>query len=112
MDCSPSGSSVQGIFQERILEWVAFPSPEDLPDLGFKPASLALAGGFFTTKPSGKPFAFVRRCNRTREWQVWEGGGLMGQLLRVMTFLEVCRFSGRAVKEGYGWMKAQGPGGR
>ena len=23
MDCSPSGSSVHGIFQARILEWVA-----------------------------------------------------------------------------------------
>ena len=23
MDCSPLGSSVHGIFQERILEWVA-----------------------------------------------------------------------------------------
>ena len=23
MDCSPSGSSVHGIFQTRILEWVA-----------------------------------------------------------------------------------------
>ena len=23
MDCSPPGSSVHGIFQERILEWVA-----------------------------------------------------------------------------------------
>ena len=26
MDCSPSGSSVQEILQERILEWVAMPS--------------------------------------------------------------------------------------
>ena len=26
MDCSPPGSSVHGIFQERILEWVAMPS--------------------------------------------------------------------------------------
>ena len=25
MDCSPSGSSVQGILQARILEWVAIP---------------------------------------------------------------------------------------
>ena len=25
MDCSPSGSSVHGILQARILEWVAFP---------------------------------------------------------------------------------------
>ena len=23
MDCSPPGPSVQGIFQERVLEWVA-----------------------------------------------------------------------------------------
>ena len=27
MDCSPSGSSVQGILQARVLEWVACPSP-------------------------------------------------------------------------------------
>ena len=26
MDCSPPGSSVQGILQARILEWVAMPS--------------------------------------------------------------------------------------
>ena len=26
MDCSPSGSSVHGILQARILEWVAMPS--------------------------------------------------------------------------------------
>ena len=25
MDCSPPGSSVHGIFQARILEWVAIP---------------------------------------------------------------------------------------
>ena len=52
MDCNPSGSSVHGILQARILEWVAFPSPGDLPDPGTKPESLmpaTLAGGFFTT---------------------------------------------------------------
>ena len=26
MDCSPPGSSVHGIFQARVLEWVALPS--------------------------------------------------------------------------------------
>ena len=26
VDCSPTGSSVQGILQARILEWVAMPS--------------------------------------------------------------------------------------
>ena len=32
IDCSLSGSSVHVIFQVRILEWVAFPSPGDLPN--------------------------------------------------------------------------------
>ena len=27
MDCSPPGSSVHGILQARILEWLSFPSP-------------------------------------------------------------------------------------
>ena len=33
MDCSPPGSSVHGIFQARILEWVAisFSRPELTP---------------------------------------------------------------------------------
>ena len=46
------GSSVHGILQTRILEWVAGPSSRDLPDPGIEPASLmspALAGEFFTT---------------------------------------------------------------
>ena len=34
-----------------------FPSPGALPDPGIKPASSALAGGFFTTEPAGKPIA-------------------------------------------------------
>ena len=29
MDCSPPGSSVRGIFQARVLEWGALPSPRD-----------------------------------------------------------------------------------
>ena len=34
MDCSLPGSSVHGIPQARILEWVAFPSPGAPPDPG------------------------------------------------------------------------------
>ena len=58
MHCSPPGSSAIGIFQARILEWVAIPTPGDLPDPGFKPtspATPAFAGRFFTTEPLGKP---------------------------------------------------------
>ena len=40
MDCSPPGSSVHGIFQARILEWVA-PPLGDLAHSETKPASPA-----------------------------------------------------------------------
>ena len=52
VDCSPPGSSVHGILQARILEWVAMASSRGPSWPGIGPASLmspALAGGFFTT---------------------------------------------------------------
>ena len=52
MDCSPSGSSVHGVFQAKILEWVAIFSSRDLPDPGIEPVS-ALVDRFFPT--SEKP---------------------------------------------------------
>ena len=36
-----------------------FPSPEDLPNPGIEPGSPALAGGFFTTEPPGKPLSSI-----------------------------------------------------
>ena len=39
MDYSPPGSSVHGVLQAKILEWVAIPSPWDLPDPGIELAS-------------------------------------------------------------------------
>ena len=52
MDYSPPGSSVHGILQARILEWVATPSSRGSSEPGIEPRSLispALAGGFFIT---------------------------------------------------------------
>ena len=40
-------------YSSRLL----FPLPKDLPDPGTEPTSPALAGGFFTTEPPGKPFS-------------------------------------------------------
>ena len=51
MDCSTPGSSVHGIFQTRILEWVAISYSGNLSDAGIEPASLVsptLAVRFFT----------------------------------------------------------------
>ena len=48
VDCSLPGSSVHEIFQARILEWIAIPTPEDLPDPEIEPTSPtspALVGG-------------------------------------------------------------------
>ena len=39
MDCSPPGSSVHGIFQATVLEWVAISFPEDLLNPGIEPGS-------------------------------------------------------------------------
>ena len=47
MDDNPPGSSVHGILQGRTQEWVAIPSPGDLPNPGIESASPLLAGGFF-----------------------------------------------------------------
>ena len=54
-DCSPSGSSLHGIRQTRILEWVAISFSRDLPNPGIECISPALAGKFCTTEPPGKP---------------------------------------------------------
>ena len=54
LDCSPPGSSVHGILQARILEWVAMPSsrgsssPRDQIHFSRSPS---LAGSFFTIAP-------------------------------------------------------------
>ena len=42
----------------RQEDWSAlpFPSPGNLLETGIEPTSPALAGGFFTTEPLGKPY--------------------------------------------------------
>ena len=68
MDCSPPRSSVHGILQARILEWVVISSSMGSPDQWIKPMLLmfpALAGGFFTT---GFTWETLQRCSN----QMWE----------------------------------------
>ena len=58
MDCSPRDSSVHGILQARILEWVPCPPPGHLSYSGIQPKSLmflALPGGFFITSATWEP---------------------------------------------------------
>ena len=58
LDCSPPGSSVPGILQARILEWVAMPFcrrsswPRNWTCVS---CSSGIADEFFTSEPRGKP---------------------------------------------------------
>ena len=44
-----------GFPRQEYWSGLSFPSPGNLPDPRIKPMSPALAGGFFTTEPPGKP---------------------------------------------------------
>ena len=63
MDCSPPGSSVHGIFQARILEWVAIIVPQGVfPTQGSNPCLL------HRQEPPGKPSLVDRwweNCHHT-----------------------------------------------
>ena len=64
MDGSPPGSSVHGILQARILEWVAISSSRASSNPGIGPTSLispALASRFFTTSDTWEDPCLVIR---------------------------------------------------
>ena len=68
MDCSPSGCSVHGILQARILEWVRIPFsrgnswPRDWTWVSHT------AGRFFTIWATGKPYIVMPEDNHTIWW--------------------------------------------
>ena len=62
MDCSPPDSSVHGILQARILEWVAIPSSRGPSQPRDRTCMSCFAGGFFTTEPQGKPQMLCMMC--------------------------------------------------
>ena len=63
MDYSPPGSSVHGIFQARVLEWVAITSPGNLPNPGVKPGSPTLQAESLLLELPGKPLKALALYN-------------------------------------------------
>ena len=55
LDNSLTVSSVYGVSQARILEWVAISYSKESSSPEIEPESAALAGIFFTAEPPGKP---------------------------------------------------------
>ena len=49
INCSLPGSSVHGILQARLLEWVAMPASRGSSQPGDQTQVSCIAGGFFTS---------------------------------------------------------------
>ena len=67
-------SPSMGFSRQEYWSRVPFPPPRDHPDAGIEPsfpASLALAGGFFTTEPSGKPLLGFKQGNHKFQRRRW-----------------------------------------
>ena len=69
MDYSPSGSSVHGICQVRILEWVVISSSRGSSWPRDQTLFSCLSGRFLITKPPGKPSYSVEK--KESESCVW-----------------------------------------
>ena len=59
VDCSPPGSSVHGILQARILEWIAMPSSRGSWPRDWTCLSLHWQAGSLPLAPPGKPSSYV-----------------------------------------------------
>ena len=59
VECSPPGSSIHGILQARLLEWVDISFSKRSCWSGVEPVSPAWAAGFFTTSASWKVLIWV-----------------------------------------------------
>ena len=68
VDCSPPGSSVHGVFQARILEWVAISSSRGSSQPRGRILVSCIASGFFTALPLGK--LLTRKAPRAYSGQV------------------------------------------
>ena len=86
MDYSPPGSSVYGIFQARMLEWVAISysrgssQPKDRTYVSCI-ASSAFAGRFFITELLGNPFSGQKKKVYSVVWGYEVGMCLLSSFL-------------------------------
>ena len=76
MDCSLPGSSVHGIFQARVLEWVPSPSPQLLMRDGIN-----ISGGCLLPVP-WRPYEYFVECVCSSVVQaLWDWYLILGQFL-------------------------------
>ena len=74
MDCSLPGFSGYGIFQARILEWVAISFSRGTSWLRDRTRVPCVSRQILTTEPPGKPFTVIwQTAKRTPGWRPWQG---------------------------------------
>ena len=72
MDCSPPGSSVHGILQARILEWVAMPSSRGSSQTRDRTQVSRIAGEFFIVWAKLSPVSSILlRVRIIRREAIW-----------------------------------------
>ena len=118
MDYSPPGSSVHGVFQARILEWIAISFSRGSSPLRDWTWVFCIAGGFFTSWATRKALSttlVILKCKRSfespREHIKLQIGGLQIQSFWVSSRsgmgIRICisnEFSGNADAAGPGIM--------
>ena len=102
MYCSLPGSSVHGILQARILDWIAIPSPEDLLNPEVKPGSPVLQADSLLSEPPGKPC----KSKYSPSFSSFLSSSLHPSLPPFLsTFLSFCLLTSVSGR----WLKARGP---
>ena len=84
LDCSPPGSSVHGIFQARMLEWVAISSSRWSSQLRSQSCVYCIAGRFFTNWAISKN---SQKSNYTLEGRDCDGEGMYSSFCTEKIFL-------------------------
>ena len=109
MDCSPPGSSVHGILQARILEWVAIPFsrgsswPRDQTQVTSL-TSVSLAGVFFTTSSPWEAYEITKLYmeGMMLKLKLWYFGDL---IRRVDSLEKTLMLGGIGGKRRRGWQR-------
>ena len=70
MDCSPPGSSVHGILQTRILQWVAIPFSRGSSQPRDRTRVSCMAGRFFTFWATGKSLKKIQKYKNIRYFKI------------------------------------------
>ena len=88
MGCNPPGSSVHGILQARILEWVAISFSRRSSQPRNRSQVPHIAGRFFTSRATREALTFKHMPEKLNfSW--WEMGGFLGIIYSQSTTLQI-----------------------